>query len=132
MPSVVLGNDPASGAQLVVSGSLYSGQLLHFGISLLWVSSGGNCYVSTSGGNPPLSGGFMTITSGGMAKSGGAASGMLDGMLLLPFTRYYIPPGMLYNRGGSNSGSFNIFALCDPAASGVGRLYFDQYFPGTK
>jgi hypothetical protein len=108
----------------VVSGSLYSGVFVGAGLQLRWISSGGNCYVGVAGGGPPLSGGFMTITSGGMQLSGGAASGMLDGMLLGPGDAFFVEPGVLGNRNGPTSGTFNVWALCDQAASGVGRLYF--------
>ena len=126
MPSVILGQPAASGAQLVISGNPYSGRLEPVGgIQLLWVSSGGNCYIAFSGGNPPLSGGFMTINSGSMALSGGAASGMLDGMIIPPGGGYFIPKIALGSTGGTTSGTFNLFALCDQAASGIGRLYFE-------
>lgn len=97
------------------------------GVQLRWISSGGNCYVAMSGGGPPLSGGFMTITSGQMALSGGASSGMLDGMLLGPGDKYFIEPAVLSNVANTTSGAFNLYALADLAASGVGRLYFEPW-----
>lgn len=128
MPSVILGNPYASGAQLVVSGSLVSGKFTPTGgIQLRWISSGGNCYIGFSGGGPPLSGSFMTITSGGFALSGGSASGMFDGMLIEPGASYFVPSLVLTNRGGITSGFYNIFALCDQTASGAGRLYFEFF-----
>lgn len=136
MPSVVLGQDPKSGAQLVVSGPLFSsGQTLRAGMQLRWVvplasgfgTSGLNAYIALSGGGPPLSGPFMTINSGAMQLSGGASSGMLDGMPMFPGDRYFIPPAELGNQAGVNSGFFNIFALHDQAASGIGRLYFEPF-----
>lgn len=127
MPSIVLGNPFLSGAVSVISGNPWSGQLppLKGGVQLFWTSSGGNCYIGFSGGGPPLSGGFMTINSGTMILSGGIASGMLDGMCLTPGMGYWIDRTQVPAVGNTMSGIFNIFAICDPQASGIGRLYFD-------
>lgn len=126
MPSLILGQPFASGAQMVISGNPWSGIVFpRGGVQLFWLSSGGNAYVGFSGGGPPLSGGFMTINSGTMMLSGGAASGMLDGFPLVPNMGYWIDRSMVPGFGGGNSGTFNLFALCDQSASGVGRLYFD-------
>jgi hypothetical protein len=93
------------------------------GIQLRWIGSG-NAYIALSGGNPPKSGNFMTINSGTFPLSGGAASGMLDGMVMLTGDAYFIPQIVLGSKGGATSGSFNIYGLQDAAASG-GRMYFE-------
>ncbi len=127
MPSLLLGQPLASGAQTVISGSIFSGRLEPVGSILLrFISSGGCAYISLSGGGPVLSGNFMTITSGGMALSGGCLSGMLDGMILAPGDTYTIPKLALGNSI-TGSGTVNIFALCDVAASGIGRLYWEAF-----
>ncbi len=126
MPSVVIGQPAASGAQLIISGNPWSGHLVPYSyLQLRWVSSGGNVYVAFSGFGPPLSGGFMTINSGAMILSGGAASGMLDGLLISPGDCYSIPAAAITNKGAT-SGAFNLVANCDVQASGVGRLYFEM------
>ena len=124
MPSLVLGNDPASGAIQILSGNPWSGFVVEpiGGIQLRWISSGGSAYIALSGGGPPKSGGFMTINSGAMILSGGIASGMLDGFPLAPGDSYFIP-----KLAFKQSGVFNVYALCDQAASGVGRLYWEAY-----
>jgi hypothetical protein len=128
MPSLVLGQPYASGAQLVVSGNLFSGRLTPIGgIQLRWMSSGGNAYIAFSGGGPPLSGGFMTTNSGGFGLSGGCLSGMLDGFPLAPGDGFFVPMAALQIRQGPQSGSVNLWASFDPAASGVGRLNFDPF-----
>jgi hypothetical protein len=125
MPSMVLGNPVSSGAHTVISGAVYSGRNLPVGgVQLTWLSSGGNCYIAFSGGGPVLSGGFMTVNSGGMLLSGGGASGMLDGIPITPAGSYFVP-AIAFNTRGVASGTWNLFAVCDPAASGVGRLYWE-------
>ena len=119
MPSVVLGNPVASGGVQIVGQSgqpwPYSGVPAPIGgVQLLWISSGGNCYIGFSGN--------MTINSGQMQLSGGANSGITDGMLILPGTPYFVPR----LRCGL-SGNLQVFALCDVAASGNGRLYWDWF-----
>lgn len=129
MPSILIGQPPASGAQLVVSGSVWSGRNLTQGLQLKWVctASGANVYIALSGGGPPLSGGFMTINSGNLITAGGCLSGMLDGMPLAPGDKYYIEPSVLSNLQSTQSGIFNVWALADQAASGIGRLYFEPF-----
>lgn len=117
MPSIVLGQPRASGAQLIVSGNPWSGNAPAppiGGVQLLWVSSGGNAYIGLSGG--------ITINSGAMALSGGANSGMLDGMLLPPGGGYFIP-----KMACGLSGNLQLYGWCDQAASGIGRLYFEVF-----
>ncbi len=129
MPSLLLGNPLASGAQCVVSGGagVYSGHMTPTSTLLLrWVSASGNCYIAFSGGGPPLSGNIMTIASGGFALSGGCLSGMLDGMPMAPGDTYLVPVVALTNKGPT-SGLYNVFALADVAASGIGRLYFEFF-----
>lgn len=126
MPSTLVGNPPLSGAQLIVSGNPWSGLVIgQYGIQLRYIGSG-VCYIGLSGFGPPLSGNFMTVNSGGYALSGGAASGMLDGMPLLTGDKYFIEPAVLQNRGGATSGTFNIVALTDGPGSG-GRLWFEPF-----
>lgn len=109
MPSIILGNPQASGPQIIVSGNPWSGKLVPVGsIDLFWTSSGGNAYVGTSGN--------MTMTSGGMFLSGG---GVNDGMMIPPGARYTIPKCNL-----NISGTITVYANCDVAASGLGRLYY--------
>lgn len=124
MPSILLGQPYASGATQVISGNFWSGRKAEpvGGVQLFWVSSGGNAYIALSGGGPPLSGGFMTINSGTLQLSGGNASGMLDGFPMAPGAGYFIP-----KLACGLSGNLSIFALCDQAASGTGRLYFEVY-----
>jgi hypothetical protein len=64
----------------------------------------------------------MTITSGQMFLSGGPNSGLSDGMILAPGDSYFVP-----KIACGNSGFLNIYALCDVAASGIGRLYFEIF-----
>jgi hypothetical protein len=130
MPSLVLGQPYASGAQQVIVGSPWSGQLRPQGqINFWWVcaASGANCYLALSGGGPPASGNFMTYNSGQMFLSGGALSGLLDGCPIAPGGTYNIPRLAFGSEGGTTSGTFNVFAMCDPTASGIGRLYFEVY-----
>ncbi len=75
-----------------------------------------------SGGGPILSGNFMTITSGAMALSGGCLSGMLDGMPMAPGDTYFIP-----KTAFATSGVYGVWAMCDVAASGIGRLYWEMF-----
>lgn len=124
MPSIVLGQPVASGATTVISGNPWSGSQREpvGGIQLLWISSGGACFVGLSGGGPVLSGPTMTVNSGQMALSGGAASGMLDGMYVAPGVPYFLP-----RLAFPISGIYNLYATCEQAASGVGRLYFEAF-----
>lgn len=115
MPSVLLGNPSASGAQLVCSGAFYSG--FHAspvgGIQLkLSKYASGMAYIGLSGG--------MTVTSGALLLSGGCSSGLLDGMELAPGDAYFIPKSAI-----PQSGVFNIWAMCDGTASGQARLFFE-------
>lgn len=114
MPSIILGQPLASGPQIIVSGNPWSGQQAQFpvgGIQFRWVSSGGNAYIGMSGG--------MTITSGGMMQSGG---GLLDGMPMAPGDAYFIP-----RLGLKTSGAYTVYGMCDVAASGAGRLFFEIF-----
>ena len=125
MPSVILGN--TSGGQLLISGNPWSGRLMNAGIQLKWVPSpsspprlgSGNAYIALSGN--------MTTNSGAVLGSGGAASGMVDGMCLGPGDAYYIEPSVIANSQGTGSGVFNIYAACDALVSGVGRIYFEPF-----
>lgn len=127
----MLGNPYASGATVVISGNVWSGQGYYHpqgGIQFRWFSSGGNCYLGLSGGGPPLSGNFMTMNSGGMQLSGGFLSGALDGIPLEPGGSYFIPFSAFRPQLNVISGLYlNVFALCDQAASGVGRLSFEPF-----
>lgn len=115
MPSLLLGQPLASGAQIIVSGFPWSGQIVpQGGVQLRWVSSGGNAYIGLSGA--------MTITSGAMFLSGGPNSGLLDGMVMAPGDSYFVP-----RSATGLSGRLNIFALCDGVASGIGRLFFEVF-----
>ena len=122
MPSIILGN--ASGGQNVLSGAaLYSGTRASEpvgGVQLRWSSGApGTCYVALSGN--------MTVNSGGvLGVSGAYLSGLLDGMPLYPGDAIYIPKLGL-GGAGPNSGMPTLFAACDAAASGVGRLYWESF-----
>lgn len=114
MPSIILGN--TSGGQNILSGSYYSGNLVPIGeVRLkLALTSSGNCYVGLSGG--------VTANSGTLAASGGASSGLLDGMLMFPGDSYNIP-----KIGYGRSGQPQLYVVCDAAASGQARLYWQIY-----
>ena len=123
MPSVIIGQPFASGAQIVVSGLYWSGRTApdtaytqnypQGGVYLsLDRSSSGSVYIGLSGG--------MTFNSGGAQLAGGAFSGMLDGVQLIPGGNRFIPRiccGL--------SGQLGIWAWADPACSGQARLYFE-------
>ena len=122
MPSLVVNYIPNSGAVLLVSGNLFSG---HFsplgGIQIrAWSQNSGSCYIGLSGGNPPLSGGFLTIMSGGMVLSGGCRSGMLDGVELAKGDSYFIP-----RSATGPSGFINVFCVHDATCSGQARIFFE-------
>lgn len=120
MPSVLL--SPASGSPFpVYSGNLFSGQGNHpVGIvQLRWArEASGNAYIYLSGGNS----GGLGINSGGVFMSGGQLSGLSDGMVMYPGDAYSIPKSAC-----GASGQLGIYASCDSAASGVGRLYFESF-----
>ena len=63
----------------------------------------------------------MTVNSGGMFLSGGANSGRHDGIPIKAGDPYFIPKSDL-----SVSGTFNIYAVPEAAASG-NRLYFQAF-----
>lgn len=114
MPSTLIGNPLASGAQIIVSGKPYSGwmNIPIGGIQLrLDNSAGGNIYVGFSGN--------ITANSGGMFLSGGGTS---DGMVMYPGDAYFIPKSSL-----PISGVINIYARHDATASGIARLYYQIF-----
>lgn len=117
MPSILV--SPVSGGLQVISApNPYSGKLLPVGeIRLLWTTaiSGANCYIALSGG--------MTVNSGSFGTSGG----LMDGRAIPPGGSYNIPKLGITSTVGNTSGTFNIYASCDAAASGAGRLYYDLY-----
>lgn len=116
MPSVLL--TAASGAPFIVySGGLpFSGRPVMFPYSFVNLkyanTASGNAYVSYTSGGP------FAVNSGGAFPNG---SGLYDAMMLAPGERYQIPRLVFI------SGILNIFATCDAAASGQGRLYFDVF-----
>lgn len=117
MPSLLL---TAASGVLVMSGNLISGRLTPLGgVQLRWISSGGNAYVAFSGG--------FTVGSGTLTGSGGCLSGMMDAFPLAPGDGFFVPQIALLERAGPVSGTFNLWATCDPAASGAGRLFFDLF-----
>lgn len=125
MPSVILPGYGLSGGPFpIVSGNVWSGQggLHPIGtIQLRWDwQASGNAYVWLSG---PSSGftSIPTVNSGGPYLSGNSGVGLLDAMFLRPGDPYTIPKSALI------SGQINIFAACDPAASGVGRMTWEAF-----
>lgn len=113
MPSFLL--TAASGAPFpLVSGNFRSGMNFPFPVGEVRLklarTASGNAYISLSGGT--------TVTSGGFFLSGNNS----DAMVLEPGERYSIP-----RVAFQGSGSFNIFATCDPACSGQARLYMDPF-----
>ena len=116
MPSILLGWDytNSGGAQIVVSGNPWSGSVFPVGgIQLGWSpQASGNCYVGLSGN--------ILMTSGGVGAN--TLSGYLDGFLIGPGLSYFIPRVRF-----PLSGVFNIYAFCDAACSGQGRLSFDAF-----
>ncbi len=121
MPSTLL--TAASGIPFpLISGNAFSGQGVPHpvgGVQLvLSPSASGNAYISLSG--LTLSGDLgTTVNSGGFFLSGG---GLNDGILLAPGGGYFIP-----RLGIGPSGQLNLFASCDPAASGQARLYWECF-----
>lgn len=113
MPSVVIGQ--GSGPQQIISGNPWSGQqkMPRTGVQLrLARNASGEVYVGLSGG--------VTANSGGSFASG--ASGMLDGFPLGPGDSYFVPA---YAFGVS--GTYNLFARWEAAASGQARLYYEAF-----
>lgn len=119
MPSTLLGLPLASGTQLVVSGTLWSGQppfdvrgfINNQGVSLTWIcsASGAVAYTSRTSG--------FTMTSGGFFLSGQGAN---DGRPMQPGQSTFYP-----RPTGLGNQNFSLFANCDAAASGIGRLYWE-------
>lgn len=122
MPSVVIGNPVASGGVQIIG---QSGQPWPFsgmaatpvgGIQLRFISllpGSGLCFIGFSGN--------VSINSGGFQLSGGANSGMNDGMPLRDGDSFFVP-----RMACGNSGNLSIFAIGDASASG-GRLYWQAY-----
>ncbi len=113
MPSIIVGNHPASGAMILVSGNPWSGQNVPVGGVQLYLdpNASGRIYVGLSGG--------MTLNSGGQVLSGG---GLNDGMAIAPGGAYFIP-----RIAFRSSGTINIYVHNDAAASGQARLYYEIY-----
>ena len=116
MPSVLIGNPLASGAQQIVSGNPWSGAGPSFplgGIQLLLSpDASGNVYIGLSGG--------INVTSGGMFLSG--SLGYMDALPLQPGGAYFIP-----KTAFRTSGEYNVYARHDAACSGQARLYWEIY-----
>lgn len=123
MASVVIGNPLASGPTQIIG---QSGQPYPFsgmgpnipvgGVRLRFISlvpGSGLCFIGYSGN--------MTVDSGGFQLSGGASSGMNDGMPLRDGEVFFVPKQSIVG-----SGVLNIFAHADTLASG-GRLYWQIY-----
>lgn len=118
MPSLIVGNPLASGAQQIIIGNPWSGALptpvggIQFALDR---SASGSVYIGFSGG--------LTLNSGQMFLSGGANSGMLDGMQIAPGGGYFVPRSLV----PSVSGTYNLFARHDAACSGQARLYWEAF-----
>lgn len=111
MPSTLIGNPLASGAQQVLSGNIWSGTGVspQGGVHFQWdINASGSVYLALSGG--------ATLNSGSYFLSGG---GLLDGVQLPPGRSYFMP-----KLAFKTSGEFNVFARHDPAASG-NRLFYE-------
>ena len=135
MPSMVLGYVPGSGFAPIYSGNIWSGQLEPVG-GIQFIASpqnSGMIYLSLSGGNA-FSGQFgtlvgsggPTINSGAAPLSGGQFSGALDGIPIPPGAGYFLPK-LAFTNVGPNSGNINLCVGCDPACSGLARLYWQTY-----
>ena len=113
MPSVLIGNPLASGAQQIVSGNPWSGDYRPIGGVQLVLdrSASGAIYVGTSGN--------ITLNSGGMFLTGG---GLNDGVQLAPGGSYFIP------KLAFVSGEYNLFIRHDAACSGQARLFYERGF----
>ena len=116
MPSVILGN--VSGGQQIILTNIWSGIFENHGVQLRWAGPG-NAYVSVYSN--------VTVNSGTVSNTGVNSGGTNDGMIVLSGERYNVPPLVINNIGGTASGIFNIYALCDAASSGVGRMYFEPW-----
>lgn len=118
MPSAIL--TAASGAPFpIISGNFWSGKAVTpvGGIRFrLDPAASGNAYISLSG----VGGSGGTIKSGGFFLSGYNTT---DGMLLAPTDDGYFLPRLAI----ALSGTINVYAACDPAASGVARLYWEMF-----
>lgn len=113
MPSTVL--TPLSGGVNLVSGNVLSGTAFPFGgitLKMSTISGTGPVYVGV--GNPTISGGVVTVTSGGSLTSGG----MLDGVELVAGDTYFVPKSRL------GSGVTTIMVGV-PATSSGSRLFWD-------
>ena len=114
MPSVVL--TAASGAPFpLVSGNFWSGVAGQHPVGevrlKLITSASGNAYISLSGGS--------TVSSGGFFLSGVNTS---DAVMIIPGEVYVVP-----KLGLQSSGALGIYVSCDPAASGVARLFYEIF-----
>lgn len=112
MPSAVVSN--ASGAPFpLISGNFWSGNNAfhpYGGVQLKTAPyNSGNVYIGLSGG--------VTIASGGFMLSGVNTT---DGMIMGPGDSYFVPKLAM-----QNSGIFNIYAGCDAACSGQGRVFYE-------
>ncbi len=114
MPSTLLGNPLASGAQIIVSGNVFSGRVGVVGGVQLRLSNqaSGNAYIGLSGA--------ITRTSGGFYLSG--TLGLLDGVELGPGDSYFIP-----KIAFQISGTINVYAQADATCSGQSRLFWEVY-----
>ena len=114
MPSFLLGQPLASGAQITLSGWPFSGvaQYPQGGVQLrLHPNASGFAYYGYSGG--------MTLNSGGYFMSGG---GLLDGVLMAPGDTAFVP-----RMAAGLSGNLSIYFRHDVACSGQARMYWEVY-----
>lgn len=118
MPSTLVGQPLASGAQRIIVNNPFSGSIHPIGGVQLRLAkeASGNVYVGFN-----LSG-TVTVNSGGFFLSGNTA-GIDDGMQLTPGDAYFVPKTAL-----PISGTWNIFVRHDAACSGQARLYWDWAF----
>lgn len=120
MPSVIIGNPVASGAQQVIVGNPFSGNPKPITGILFRLdrSASGSVYLGIQ------QSGLVNLNLGGMFLSGGE-SGFLDGMQLPPGQTYFIPKGALNYY---SSGYWPVFARHDAECSGQARLYYEWQF----
>jgi len=116
MPSLIVGF--LSGGINLLSGNYYSGtksQIPTGGLQLRADKNNpGVIYFALSGG--------ITIQSGAIQQSGGALSGLTDGLPIYAGDACFVP-----RIGLGLSGQMQLFVASDLNGSGTNRLYYDSF-----